>query len=116
LDTESECLIFRIAVAILLVLGIIAITFAYHRLRDRRVKNAFAVLFVQIGVLVLIILIVALGATLLTFAINTEQPDALVIDFLVQMGWFLGLLFAFGVIIAFVVIAREKMLERKGDN
>jgi hypothetical protein len=113
---EGECLIFRVAVAILLVLGIIAITFAFHRLRNKRVKNVFTVLLVQIGFLVLIILIVALGATLLTFAINAEQPDALVIDFLVQMGWFIGLLFAVGIIIALVLIAREKMLERKGDN
>ncbi len=98
------------------ILGIIGISFAFHRLRNRRVENVFSILFILHGLLVLLFLIVTLGATLLTFAINTEQPDAIVIDFLVQMGLFLGLLLAFGIIIALVIIAREKMLERKGDN
>ncbi|MCK5292735.1 MAG: hypothetical protein KAR39_12065 [Thermoplasmata archaeon] len=109
-------MIFRVAVAILLVLGIVAITFSFHRLRDRRVESVFTILFILHGFLVLLFLIVTLGATLLTFAISTEQPDAIVIDFLAQMGLWLGGLFAFGVIIALVIIAREKMLERKGDN
>lgn len=109
-------MVFRIVLAIVLIMIIIVLFFGLYRVRDRRPSGILFILLYFLGFFYWILLLPVLGMVLLSFVIPGEDPNAALTDSLVDFGLIFLLMFIVCAVTALAIAIREKIQQRKAQE
>jgi hypothetical protein len=104
----------NIAIGIILIslFGAIFIFFGLLRLRDKIVTPGVILLFV-LGIIWLILFIVTIGATALSFAIDLDEADRVGLEIFKTIGLYITVLCLIGFAVVSIAIRLQKRFGKK---